>query len=119
MQRFINLSLTAVFVIAAAATAQAQTAPPLQSMTTANRSVISDQLSPADLVSLARRGYFKDQGIASYSAFDNAYAAGKITAETLVQGAIANNRINSTVLNNRMYLSAVANQLRIIYSESL
>jgi hypothetical protein len=121
MKRLINIGLSALLVIATAATAQAQTPLRLQSLVIANSTMVSstNTLSPFDLVSFARRGYFKDQGIPGYGAFDNDYVAGKITPESLVKGAIAAQRLNPEALNDSGYLNAVDLQLFGVHSEGL
>ncbi len=119
MKRFINVGLAALLVVATAATAQAETMPRVQSMLIASTEMATAQLSAADLVTLARRGYFKDQGIPSYGAFDGDFAAGKITPEILVQGAIATHRLSPSALTDRGYLNAVEAQLIGVRSETL
>jgi hypothetical protein len=122
MKRFITFSLSTLLVVFTAATAQAQTPLRLQSLTiaaTPATQISNAQLSPADLVSFARRGSFKAQGIPSYAAFDNDYAVGKITPESLIKSAIATNRLTPEALNDRSYLQAVDVQLMETRSEGL
>ncbi len=108
MRRFIDLSLATLLIVA---TAQAKAMPQMQSTLITTTQIASDQLSAADLVTFARRGYFKDQGIPSYGAFDSDFAAGRVTPEVLVKSAIAANRLSPGVLNNQGYLNAVEAQL--------
>jgi hypothetical protein len=119
MKRVINFALAALIMVATAATAQAETMPRVQSMVIASTTVVNNQLSPNDLVSLARRGYFKAQDIPSYGAFDADIAAGNITSESLVKSAIAVRLIAPETINDRGYLNAVAAQLINVHSESL
>jgi hypothetical protein len=74
-----------------------------------NRSVT--QATPFDLVFLARKGYFQEQGIPSYGSFHTSVRTGQISAEDIVKAAIAENRVSSEVLNDRGYLNAVERKL--------
>jgi len=68
-------------------------------------------ISPRKLISLARQGRFKEQGIPGYSNFGNGIRSGRITAEVLVESAIAQSRLPKTAKSDRNYLSTVANHL--------
>ena len=70
------------------------------------------QTTPVNLVSLAYRGYFKNQGIPSYSGLLDAHQSGKITAQRLVQVAVEANRVSAEVLSDSRYLNAVEQGLR-------
>lgn len=70
------------------------------------------QLTPFDLVFLARQGYLQNQGIPSYGVFVTAVGLGQVTAENLVQSAINANRLSSEALNDQGYLNAVNGYLR-------
>lgn len=92
------------------------TVPSAIAQTTALNSVTStststNQLTPFNLVSLAHRGYFQEQGIPGYSNFSAAYHLGRITAEDLVQAAVKSNRLDAELLTDQDYLSAVEAQL--------
>ena len=119
MKRVINFGLAALMIVATAATAQAESMSQIQSTVIASTLVVNHQLSPNDLVSLARRGYFKAQGIPSYGAFDADFAAGNIPSERLVKSAIASRLISSEAINDRSYLDAVKAQLISVRAESL
>ncbi len=119
MKRVINFGLAALMIVATAATAHAETMPQIQSLAIASAPVANNQLSPNDLVSLARRGYFKAQGIPSYGAFDASFAAGNITSESLVKNAIASRLISSEAINDKGYLNAVEAQLISVRAENL
>ena len=69
-------------------------------------------ISPRELISLARHGRFKSQGIPSQNNFRNGVRTGKITAEDLVASAIANNRLPQEATGDRQYLEAVAKHLK-------
>lgn len=68
-------------------------------------------VSPRKLISLARQGRFKNQGIPSYGNFGNGVRSGKITAEVLVKSAIAQSRLPQTAKRDRDYLNTVAKHL--------
>jgi hypothetical protein len=74
----------------------------------------SSQLTPANLVILAHRGYLKQQGIPSYSALSGAYNLKLISAEKIIQAAVKANRLSTDYLTNQSYLKAVAMQLETI-----
>ena len=68
-------------------------------------------LTPFNLVSLANQGYFKSQGVPSYSSLLTAYRSGQVDAASLVQGAVAIHRLSPQVLHDQKYLSDVNTQL--------
>jgi hypothetical protein len=74
------------------------------------------QTTPVNLVSLAYRGYFKNQGIPSYGVFIAAYQSGKISAQELVQVAVEANRVSAEVLSDSRYINAVEQGLRSLQS---
>ena len=79
----------------------------------ARQSVSSSySISPRELISLARQGQFKAQGIPSHDNFRHRVRTSKITAQELVASAIANNRLPQEVSSDRRYLDAVANHLK-------
>lgn len=69
-------------------------------------------LTPRQLISLARQGRFKAQGIPGYSNFGSAVRSGKVDAEKLIASAVAQNKLPKTALQNESYLSAVENHLK-------
>ena len=64
-------------------------------------------MNPFNLVHLAYRGYFRDQGIPGYSAFLSAYETGKVSSKDIVQNAVKKNKLPPQVLEDRGYLRAV------------
>lgn len=104
--KFLILSSLSVLLVSAA------TAPTLRAETaavnpTTNSTATISQLNPFNLVHLAYRGYFRDQGIPGYIAFLSAYETGKISSKDLVQSAVKKNKLSSKVLDDRGYLRAV------------
>jgi hypothetical protein len=59
----------------------------------------TQQVTPFNLVDLARNGYFQEQGIPSHGTLGGAYISKRIQAEDLVKAAIAQNRLASETLN--------------------
>lgn len=76
------------------------------------------QINPFNLAGQAYRGYFKDQGIPSYSTLIQQYESGRITAKDLVESAIKANRLPPETLADRNYISAVDAQLADLVSDS-
>ena len=71
-----------------------------------------NNLTPRQLISLARQGRFEARGIPGYSGFFSAVRTGKVDAEKLVASAIAQNKLPSSVLQDKSYLDAVDEHLR-------
>ncbi len=95
-----------VLTLAATAPVQAQS---IENDKSVNNSY---SISPRELVSLARHGRFVDQGIPSHNNFRQGVRSGRITAEELVESAIAENRLAEEVKSDRNYLDTVANHLK-------
>ncbi|MBW4518815.1 MAG: hypothetical protein KME16_03820 [Scytolyngbya sp. HA4215-MV1] len=75
---------------------------------------LSSHLTPFDLVTLARQGYLQPQGIPSYDGLFAAYRTGRISAQDLVQGAIASRRLDAKFVANQVYLNAIETQLQAL-----
>ena len=73
----------------------------------------SYKLTPRKLITMARHGRFKAQGVPSHSNFGNGVRSGRITAESLVKSAIDNNRLPENALSDRNYLKAVEKHLKL------
>lgn len=71
-----------------------------------------NNLTPRELVSLARQGRFNAQGIPGYSRFRSAVRSGDVNAEKLISSAVAQNRIPESTLQNRDFMDAVTKHLR-------
>lgn len=69
------------------------------------------EITPINLVVLADRGFFRDQGIPSGFSLIHAVKTGRIDARNLVEVAIANNRLTPDTLNDTGYLSVVQMEL--------
>jgi hypothetical protein len=98
----------------------AVTAPTIAAETTAADATTTgaiQQTPPVTLVSLARQGYLRNQGIPSSQALIQAISAGQITPETLVRAGIQSNLISSDTLNDRRYLNIVEVQFRDIVQD--
>jgi len=84
-----------------------------------NRSIRENQnqefaylISPRQLISLASQGQFKAQGIASHDRFRHGVKTGKITAQILIDGAIASKRLPAKIKSDRNYLQTVKSHLK-------
>ncbi|ELR96780.1 hypothetical protein [Gloeocapsa sp. PCC 73106] len=75
-------------------------------------SEVVPQTGPLNLVSLARQGYLKDQGVPSGDSLYHAYRSGKLTPESLVEAGIADGRVAPETINNRGYIRDVKYSLR-------
>lgn len=73
------------------------------------------QLTPAELVTLANRGYLKKEGIPSYSFLSTQFELGQITAKDVVAAGVKSNRIAATALDDPGYVNAVDLHLRSLY----
>ncbi len=105
-------------LLMSAATAPAIKAQPPVAVSPVGARVIPSyvqQTTPVDLVYLAYRGYFKNQGIPSYFGFLAAYQSGEISAQKLVQVAVEANRVSAEVLSDFGYINAVEQGLRNLY----
>ncbi|WP_421657068.1 hypothetical protein [Leptothermofonsia sp. ETS-13] len=110
MKRFIFAGLATVALAVVAPPASAE--PTAFTLNVAN-SASTVQLAPSELVTMAQRGYLKDQGIASYQVLTSEYILGQINAQKLVQAAINAKLLPPSVANNQGYLNAVEAQLQI------
>lgn len=72
----------------------------------------SYNLTPRNLISLARQGRFKAQGVPSHAGFISAIRSGRVDADVLVSSAIANNRLPESARRDREYLNAVNHHLK-------
>ena len=64
-------------------------------------------ITPFNLITSAYQGRFKNQGIPSNAIFLTKVRGNQITAETLIEAAIANRRLEADALSDKAYLSAV------------
>ena len=65
------------------------------------------EITPSNLVTSSYQGHFVKQGIPSNAAFLREVERGRITAEDLVEAAIAKGRLDSGTLNDQGYLNSV------------
>lgn len=110
MKRFILAGLTTLALCSAmisTATADPTAYNPYTAANTAN-----DRLAPSDLVTMAQRGYLKQQGIPGYLGLASAYTLGQIGAKEVVQGAVTAQLLPAEAVNDQAYLNLVDSQLR-------
>ena len=69
---------------------------------------MSNLIAPNNLVESAYRGAFKDQGVPSYITFLTEIRENKLTAQDLVQSAIAERKLPSDTINNSEYIHGVS-----------
>ena len=67
--------------------------------------------NPAQVVTLAERGYFRDQGIPMGNRLSSSYEFGQLTARQVVQAAVTDRRVPASVLEDKNFIAAVDNQL--------
>ena len=103
---FVSLSALTLSLVAAPAFANEVAAVNQNSLSSIQR-----EITPVDLVTRSYQGSFVDQGIPSNGAFLGAVRTGRVTAQDLVQTAIASGRLSPETLNNRAYLQNVNAQL--------
>lgn len=84
------------------------------SLFTVNK-VEASEIKPFNLVQLARKGYFKEHDIPSYSKLNSAVKSGKIEAKNLVEAAIAEKRLSPETLEDDDYLNIVEFKLNRLY----
>lgn len=66
-----------------------------------------NRITPFNLITGAYQGRFKNQGIPSNAVFLTKVRGNQITAETLVEAAIANRRLEEDTLSDKAYLRSV------------
>ena len=106
-RKFLILICLSILTISSVSAVNAQTL-------VINSTTTNYQITPFNLVVLARSGYFQQQGIPSYLKLIAAYNLGRVTALDLVRAAVQANRLSSEYLRDRSFLKAVAAQLEIM-----
>ena len=77
-----------------------------------NQNQVVKNLTPFNLVSLAYRGQFKNQGVGGYHSLLTAVRFGEISGKDLVKHAIDTGRLSPDTINNSGYIKAVEFQLQ-------
>ncbi len=113
MKRTILVSLSALTLSLLAAPAFAEKVATNSKVST-NKIV---EISPFNLVRRGYQGYFTNQGIPSNGAFARAVHTGRVSAEDLVQGAIAQGRLSPETINDRAYLNSVESHLNTLNND--
>ncbi len=67
--------------------------------------------NPSQIVSLAERGYFKDQGIPRGNRLSSSFEFGQLTARQVVQAAVTDRRVPASTLEDANFIAAVDAQL--------
>lgn len=115
MKRSLIAGLSMLLVSAIAIPAKAEPNAPTAVNPYVAGSDVVKQLNPAELATLASRGYLKAQGIPSYSILSSQYELGQVTAKDIVEAGVKANRIAATVLEDSGYINAVDWHLRSMY----
>ncbi len=80
----------------------------------ATNPVMATEITPSDLVFQGYQGRLSSEGIPSYATFIQAVYLGKINAETLVEGAIAQGKLAPETTQNEGYLRQVQSSLFLL-----
>jgi hypothetical protein len=100
----------------------ATTATPsvLANKTSVNSNVTQNQtvknITPFNLVSLAYRGEFKNQGVSGYNSLLTAVRFNEISGKDLVKHGIDTGRLSPDTINDSGYINAVDSQLKKLSS---
>ena len=111
MNRFILIGLTTLAITSAVPSVSH--ANPISYDPDTVSQTSGHQIAPSDLVTMARRGEFRTQGIPSAMQLTSQYVLGRIDAEKIVQAAIAEHLLPTNAVNDSSYLNAVALQLQV------
>ena len=74
----------------------------------------ASEVTPHDLVFQGYQGRLKSEGIASYATFRQAVFLGKVDAQTLVKGAVAQGKLDPSKANDQTYLNEVKSYLSLL-----
>lgn len=102
---FATLSALTLTLVAAPAFAGEVAAVKQNSLSNIN------EITPFNLVNRSYQGSFTDQGIPSFGVLVKQANSGRVTAEDLVEVAIAFGRLSPETINNQAYLNSVDAQL--------
>ena len=75
---------------------------------------VAAEVTPHNLVFQGYQGRLKSEGVPSYASFHQAVFLGKVDAETLVKGAIAQGKLDPTMANDESYLNEVRSYLSLL-----
>lgn len=115
--RHLILSSAALMVVMAIAS-EAVKANPQVAANRETAMTTMQQTTPFNLVDLAYRGYFADQGINSYTQFVSAIRSNRVTAESLVETAISVGKLSPDTRQDSGYINAVKLQLNSLERDS-
>ena len=74
----------------------------------------SSEVTPHDLVFQGYQGRLKSEGIAGYATFRQAVFLGKVDAEALVKGAVAQGKLDQSKARDESYLNEVKSYLSLL-----
>lgn len=110
MNRFISIGLTTLAVISTIPSVSQADRTSYECNTASQTSVC--QITPNALVTMARRGKLKAQGIPGGMQLTFEYVLGRVNAEKIVRSAIDEQLMSPDVVNDLSYLNAVKLQLQ-------
>ena len=113
MERFTVVIISTLFITASPTVIASEASAKLATKD-GTESTYSAETSPVNLVYLAHRGYFTEQGIPSSQALVSAYSLGNISAEKLVQIGVETGRVSPDMLKSRKYISVVKSMLNTL-----
>jgi len=83
-------------------------------LATVNSSVIAAEVTPANLVSQGYQGRLSEAGIPGYAPFLQKVYLGKIDADDLIEGAIAQGKLDSDLAESEAYIRQVNSALFLL-----
>ena len=110
MERLLLATIGTILIATTGAT------PALAKKAAVNSNVTQNQvvknITPFNLVSLAYRGQFKNQGVGGYHSLLTAVRFGEVSGKDLVKHGIDSGRLSPETINNSGYIQAVEYQLQ-------
>ncbi|MFP4132705.1 MAG: hypothetical protein ACLFQP_08705 [Halothece sp.] len=119
MRHFTLGSLTSLFLILGVTpVGVAETAPTSEKVNHNSQYNSIRETEAFNLVSSGYRGDFKEQGIPAYAQFEQAYIAGNLDAEKLVNSAIEAGDLSSEAIEDEAYLNAITAHLDALTTQN-
>lgn len=110
MERLLLAALGTVLIATTATPSALAKKVTVNSQVTQNQ--IQKQITPFNLVSLAYRGTFKNQGVGGYNSLLTDVKFGQVSGKDLVRLAIDTGRLSDNTINDSGYVAAVDYQLQ-------
>ena len=113
MKRFTMAIISTLFIAASPTVIASETSTNLVTKNSTKLTYLK-KTSPANLVNLAYRGYFRERGIPSALALVTAYSLNSISAEDLVRAGVETGRVLPNALKDAKYINGVKSILNNI-----